>query len=53
MSVLVSDITYVGLGKYWNYVCYLLDLYNRGIVGYSAGKHKDVALVQRAFTTFK
>lgn len=51
MSVLVSDLTYVRVGKRWNYVCFLLDLFNREIVGYSAGKQKDAALVQRAFTT--
>jgi putative transposase len=49
MSVLVSDLTYVRVGKYWNYVCFLIDLYNREIVGYSAGERKDAALVQRAF----
>lgn len=53
MSVLVSDLTYVRVGKHWNYVCFLLDLYNREIVGYSAGKHKDAALVQCAFGTVK
>jgi len=53
MSVLVSDLTYVRVGKHWNYVCFLLDLYNREIVGYSAGKHKDAALVQRAFAKVK
>ena len=53
MSVLVSDLTYVRVGKQWNYVCLLLDLYNREIVGYSAGKHKDAAIVQRAFATVK
>lgn len=51
MSVLVSDLTYVRVGRNWNYVCFLLDLYNREIVGYSAGEHKDAALVQRAFAT--
>src|SRR5699024_6087861 len=53
MSVLVSDLTYVRVGKHWYYVCFLLDLYNREIVGYSAGKHKDAALVQRAFVKVK
>lgn len=48
MSVLVSDLTYVRVGKHWNYVCFLLDLY-----GYSAGKRKEAALVQRAFATVK
>ncbi|MFZ3580518.1 IS3 family transposase, partial [Virgibacillus sp. DJP39] len=53
MSVLVSDLTYVKVGKRWNYVCFLIDLYNREIVGYSAGKCKDAVLVQRAFGTVK
>lgn len=53
MSVLVSDLTYVKVGKRWNYVCFLLDLYNREIVGYSAGERKDAALVQHAFATVK
>lgn len=53
MSVLVSDLTYVKVGKQWNYVCFLIDLYNREIVGYSAGDRKDAALVQRAFATVK
>ncbi|OLO28108.1 transposase [Alkalihalophilus pseudofirmus] len=51
MSVLVSDLTYVKVGQQWNYVCFLIDLYNREIVGYSVGKRKDSALVQRAFAT--
>ncbi|MCM3729882.1 IS3 family transposase [Neobacillus cucumis] len=53
MSVLVSDLTYVRVGQYWNYVCFLIDLYNREIVGYSAGERKDAALVQRAFASVK
>ena len=48
-SVLVSDLTYVKVGKNWNYICFLIDLYNREIVGYSLGERKDSALVQRAF----
>ncbi len=51
MSVLVSDLTYVKVGQHWNYVCFLIDLYNREIVGYSVGKRKDATLVQRAFAT--
>lgn len=31
----------------------MLDLYNREIVGYSAGKHKETDLVQHAFVTVK
>ena len=40
MSVLVSDLTYVKVGKRWNYICFFIDLYNREIVGYSVGEKK-------------
>lgn len=53
MSVLVSDLTYVRVGQNWNYICFLVDLYNREIVGYSVGERKDAALVQRAFKSVK
>ncbi|SES42404.1 Integrase core domain-containing protein [Psychrobacillus sp. OK032] len=53
MSVLVSDLTYVKVGNRWNYICFLIDLYNREIVGYSIGEKKDAALVQRAFASVK
>jgi putative transposase len=53
MSVLVSDLTYVKVGRRWNYVCFLIDLYNREIVGWSVGAQKDAALVQRAFDSVK
>ena len=53
MSVLVSDLTYVKVGNRWNYICFLIDLYNREIVGYSVGEKKDAALVQRAFASVK
>ncbi|WP_157886472.1 IS3 family transposase [Planococcus versutus] len=52
-AVLVSDLTYVKVGGRWNYICFLLDLYNREIVGYSLGERKDAALVQRAFASVK
>jgi putative transposase len=51
MYVLVSDLTSVRVGRDWNYVSFLIDLYNREIVGYSAGERKDAALVQRAFAS--
>lgn len=46
-------MTYVRVGNDWNYICILLDLYNREIVGYSCGKHKDAKLVYEAFATVK
>lgn len=47
----VSDLTYVKAGHRWHYVCVLIDLFNREIIGHSAGPHKDAALVSRAFAT--
>lgn len=46
-----SDLTYVRVGGSWNYVCLLIDLYNREIVGHSAGARKDAGLVKAAFAT--
>ena len=36
-KAVVSDLTYVRVNKSWNYVCFLVDLFNREIIGYSAG----------------
>ncbi len=49
VEVVVSDLTYVRVGKKWNYICTLLDLHNREIIGYSIGANKDAELVERAF----
>lgn len=47
----VSDLTYVKVQNKWNYVCILLDLFNREIIGHSTGPSKDAALVSRAFAS--
>lgn len=52
-SAVVSDLTYVRVKNKWNYVCLLVDLFNREIIGYSAGPYKDAKLVYRAFSTVK
>ena len=52
-EVVVSDLTYVRVGNNWNYICILLDLHNREIVGYSCGKNKDAKLVYDAFAKIK
>src|SRR5699024_10473144 len=49
LKVVVSDLTYVRVQRDWHYICVLVDLYNREIIGHSAGPHKNAALVQRAF----
>ena len=46
-----SDLTYVRVGRAWCYVCLLIDLYNREIVGHAASASKDAALVMAAFAT--
>lgn len=48
-NVVVSDLTYVRVGNSWNYICILVDLFNREIIGYSSGRNKDAALVYKAF----
>ena len=50
-AAVVSDLTYVRVNYKWHYVCLLLDLYNREIIGYSAGAHKDANLVYDAFAS--
>ena len=52
-EVIVSDLTYVRVGNDWNYICILLDLFNREIVGYSCGRHKDAGLVYEALASVK
>ena len=46
---IAGDLTYVKLGNRWSYICLLVDLYSREIVGHSAGFHKDAKLVKAAF----
>ncbi len=53
LEVVVSDLTYVRVGSKWQYVCILVDLFNREIIGYSSGKKKDSKLVEKAFATIR
>ena len=48
LEVAVSDLTYVRVGGKWNYVCTLVDLSNREVIGYSAGPNKDASLIEKA-----
>lgn len=49
LEVVVSDLTYVKVDGKWNYICVLLDLSDRKIIGSSVGKNKDAKLVKTAF----
>lgn len=50
LEAVVSDLTYVRVNGKWNYICTLMDLYNREIIGYSCGPNKNAALVEKAFS---
>ena len=47
----VSDLTYGKVQNRWHYICVLVDLFNREIIGHSAGPNKDAALISHAFAT--
>ena len=49
LEIVVSDLTYVNVAGKWNYICLLINLFNREIIGYSAGAKKDASLVYNAF----
>ena len=49
LEVVISDLTYVRVKDRWCYVCILIDLFNREIIGYSAGTKKNAGLVYDAF----
>ncbi|MGM0169704.1 hypothetical protein IGI39_004825 [Enterococcus sp. AZ135] len=51
LEVIITDLTYVRVKQSWHYICLLVDLYNREIIGYSSGTKKDAQLVERAFFT--
>lgn len=53
LDVVVSDLTYVNVNGKWHYICFLLDLYNREIIGYSAGRNKDAQHVYKAVQSVK
>ncbi|WP_435532930.1 DDE-type integrase/transposase/recombinase [Staphylococcus aureus] len=50
MEELVSDLTYVKAAGTWHYICLFIDLFNREIIGYSAGKSKDANIVSKAIS---
>ncbi len=50
-EAVVSDLTYIRVNYKWNYTCLLVDLFNREIIGYSAGPRKDSHLVMDAFAS--
>ena len=53
LEAIVSDLTYVGVGKHWHYVCTIMNLHNREIIGYSVSPHKNATLVYKTFSSIK
>lgn len=47
-KVWVGDITYIKTTLGWVYLAAVIDLYNRGVVGYAVSKQIDTELVKRA-----
>jgi transposase InsO family protein len=52
-EVLVSDVTYVRVSNKFNYLCVIIDLFSRKIVGSSIGAQHNAELVIRAFQSMK
>jgi len=48
-EVLVSDVTYVRITDKFYYLCVIIDLYSRKILGFSIGNQHNADLVKRAF----
>lgn len=53
LEAVVADLTYVRVASKWHYICLLVDLFNREIIGHSCGRAKDAALVYQAFASIK
>lgn len=53
LEVVVSDLTYVDVNQKWHYICLLIELAHREIIGYSAGENKDAALIKSAWSSVK
>ena len=47
--VWVSDITYIKVGQYFCYLCVIIDLYSRKVIGYRLSDKADSAMVAELF----
>jgi transposase InsO family protein len=52
-KVVISDLTYIRVKNKWHYICVLVDLFNREIIGFSTGTQKNKELVARAFASVR
>lgn len=51
LAVVVCDLTYVRVDQQWSYLCPIVDLWNREIIGWSIGFSKSAELVRQAIAT--
>lgn len=52
-EVLTSDLTYVNVNNQFYYVCFIIDVYNSEIIGYSTSSKKTANIVLEALATVK
>ncbi|WP_176701368.1 IS3 family transposase, partial [Gilliamella sp. Choc5-1] len=52
-QIVVADLTYIQVKQRWNYLCVLVNLSDRQIVGYHVGQHKTAELVMSALSQIK
>lgn len=52
-EVIISDLTYIKILSRTAYICFIADLFNREIIGYSVGFYKTPYLVLEAFASIK
>lgn len=45
----VSDITYIEVGKVWMYLCVIIDLFNREIIGWHFDDNMETPLIIKAY----
>jgi len=53
LEAVVSDLTYMKVGGKWAYVCLLVDLASRGILGYAVGRKRGAQITKAALFTVK
>jgi transposase InsO family protein len=52
-EVVVSDVTYTLINGKWNYLCVMVDLCSRQILGYAVSDKHDASLVEQAFMSMQ
>ena len=52
-EVIISDVTYTLINGKWNYLCVMVDLCSRQILGYAVSDRHDASLVEQAFMSMQ